>query len=420
MRVLAALVLLAASSSATEPQELPWTRHVIDDSSRGADGVKLGDVNADGQPDIVTPWEEGGVIRVYIDPGSDQVRNRWPAVTVGRVGHPEDAVFADLDRDGSLEVVSCCEGSTRAIFIHRLTDPERLHDETAWETERIAAADGRQWMQCLPIALPLGRTALVIGSKGKDAILGVLLPARMEPLSASPWQLIPIAEASWIMSIEPTSDDSPQVGDIVFDQHQTAIPRPTQTETHILVSDRRGAQRGVSHWSLSHDPLTPDETLAKKKRNLGGKQHEVMFVAAGPLNHVSLAGGTPDVVVATSGGPILRLHGSGRSTQIPMPPGTGTGKAVAIADLNGDGRRDIAVSCENAKGKIGVFWLEQSSQIDLMDDAGRWQFHDISGLEGTKFDRIELLDLDGDGDLDLLTCEEAEGLGVVWYENPLK
>jgi hypothetical protein len=44
--------------------------------------------------------------------------------------------------------------------------------------------------------------------------------------------------------------------------------------------------------------------------------------------------------------------------------------------------------------------------------------HDIGGPEGEKFDRIEMLDLDGDGDLDLLTCEERDQLGVVWYENP--
>ena len=52
-----------------------------------------------------------------------------------------------------------------------------------------------------------------------------------------------------------------------------------------------------------------------------------------------------------------------------------------------------------------------------------WDWHHLSGTEGYKFDRIELVDLDGDGDLDVLTCEEnygpnSEGLGVIWFENP--
>ena len=44
----------------------------------------------------------------------------------------------------------------------------------------------------------------------------------------------------------------------------------------------------------------------------------------------------------------------------------------------------------------------------------------IAGPEGAKFDRIELVDLDDDGDLDLVTTEERDGLGVVWYENPVR
>ncbi len=46
--------------------------------------------------------------------------------------------------------------------------------------------------------------------------------------------------------------------------------------------------------------------------------------------------------------------------------------------------------------------------------------NDIAGRVGTKFDLIELLDLDQDGDLDVITCEEVENLGVVWYENPAR
>ena len=74
-----------------------------------------------------------------------------------------------------------------------------------------------------------------------------------------------------------------------------------------------------------------------------------------------------------------------------------------------DGQVDIVFSCENAKGKSGVMWLTSPD----------WTPREISGKdEGVKFDRIELLDLDADGDLDLLTCEERDNLGVIWYENP--
>ena len=44
----------------------------------------------------------------------------------------------------------------------------------------------------------------------------------------------------------------------------------------------------------------------------------------------------------------------------------------------------------------------------------------MGGQTGVKFDRIAPADLDGDGDMDLITCEERDQLGVIWYENPDK
>lgn len=103
---------------------------------------------------------------------------------------------------------------------------------------------------------------------------------------------------------------------------------------------------------------------------------------------------------------------------IDFPSWAGGPKAVAIGDIDKDGQQDIVFTCENADGLYGVGWL---SYVNDATDTN-WTWNDISGDElGIKYDRIELLDLDGDTDLDVLTCEEREGnggLGVIWYENP--
>lgn len=87
----------------------------------------------------------------------------------------------------------------------------------------------------------------------------------------------------------------------------------------------------------------------------------------------------------------------------------------------------IAVSCEHAiDGKIGTYWLS----YDKSATESQWTPTSISGPEGFINDLIQLTDLDGDGDLDVVTVEEkgpylAQGyqgkeLGVIWYENPVR
>jgi hypothetical protein len=133
--------------------------------------------------------------------------------------------------------------------------------------------------------------------------------------------------------------------------------------------------------------------------------------------------GVDDILTAVHRGPIhVYFRRPGRSPEwelslIEWPPDTGGGKAVAVGDFNLDGRMDVAFTCEGAvDGLQGAMWMSyRNSARDSV-----WDAHPIAGPAGTKFDRIELIDFDQDGDLDLATCEERENLGVIWYENPAR
>ena len=55
---------------------------------------------------------------------------------------------------------------------------------------------------------------------------------------------------------------------------------------------------------------------------------------------------------------------------------------------------------------------------------GKWKAFDRGDSVGTRFDRIDLLDVDQHGNLDVVTCEENAGvnntgLGLIWYEHPI-
>src|SRR5688572_20937823 len=111
-RVMVSLLVLGCCAAG------PWERHVVDDEFKGADGVRVGDVNGDGLLDVATGFEGSGVTRVYLHPGREKAKEKWAAVTVGKSPSVEDAVLVDLDRDGVMDVVTCTEGKSRAVFVH--------------------------------------------------------------------------------------------------------------------------------------------------------------------------------------------------------------------------------------------------------------------------------------------------------------
>ncbi len=388
------LVLIVALTSSAAQADA-WVRHTIDANSKGADGARLADIDGDGHPDIVTGWEEGGIVRVYHHPGPVAVRDPWPAVTVGRVNSPEDAVLVDVDGGKRLDVISCCEGKTQAIHVHWAPDSsDMLWVADRWVTQRVVAADGQMWMFCLPLERDArGHLNLIVGSKGRGATISRLtIPPRERDTAR--WTLQPLVEAGWIMSLVGTDMD----GD---------------GDPDMLYTDRKGSHRGC-HW-LENPGEKNQQDGAWKSHDIGGLDREVMFLDQGDLDGHA----PPEIAVATSDGGVLVFQQSSPGDEwtmreVAMPDNTGTGKSVRIADVDLDGTADLVVSCENAKGRRGVFWL--SSNASTVDKD--WVVHDVSGTEdGVKFDLLQMVDLDGDGDLDVVTCEERDNLGVIWYEN---
>jgi len=402
MRTTALLIALLAGCRVAAA-DTPWKRHTIDSSSKGADGVRMLDANGDGLLDIATGWEQGGVTRIYLNPGHAKAGEPWPAVTVGKTTDVEDAVLVDLDGDGAMDVVSCMEGKTKRMSVHWAPqEGDRYLDPSAWTTETLPAADQwSRWMYCVPMDVD-GKNGIDLVAGGKasnknasDTAVG-WFESPADPRKLADWKFHKISDAGWIMSIVPTDMD--RDGDI-----------------DLLISDRYGPLKGC-RWL--GNPGGADAIRGPWKSHAVGAAEQVKF-----LDYADLDGdGKKDVVVGSEKEITFhrRLDDGGkqwRSHRIAMPENAGGYKAVTVADVNLDGRSDLVITCESASGgRHGVFYLRYAG---APTDA-HWTFHPISGSDGVKHDLCPMVDLDGDGDLDVLTTEEVKSLGMIWYENPTK
>ena len=426
----------------------PWNRHKIDDGSptaKGADGVRLADADKDGDTDIVTGWEGSGHIRVMLNPGSSALNANpntpWIIVNVGVVQGPEDAVFVDLDNDGVTDVVSSTEGG-KTIFVHwgpkeAATNKNKYADASLWnkpsgKPEPIPDSQGFNWLgkKNIPgfqnstwmFTVPMdangdGRVDLVSGGKGGTWVGWFESPLNPRDLGA--WKFHPVYDSGWLMSMAAKDMD----GDLDLD---------------IYLSPRTKGSTWLEN--PGHAALQSNPEAAWTRRDVG-KYHKglSMFQTTGDLDK----DGLEDVVLANRAYTLVYHHSNGSAAnsanwdsyliRVPGDRIFGTPKGAAVGDINLDGKKDIVVSAEHAGSKSGMMWISyrisptDGFKFDSVQNAyvgGIWDAHEIGGRgssqdkRGAKFDIIELLDLDGDGDLDVIACEEAHGLGVFWYENP--
>jgi len=392
-------VLCSAHAMAQQAQEGEgWRRHVIDDTALGARAIYPLDVNGNGLMDLAVPWEESGEVRLYFNPGAFAAREPWPYVVVGEVDAPMDASIIDLDRDGSFDVISATGGDNKTLYIHwGPPEVERYAAPEAWTTQAIPDSQGRRaWTFVRPAQLTAREGMdLVAGAQGTDAALG-WFEAPPDARRLQDWTWRPLRPARAITAL------------IIHDMNKNRRP-------DIIFAEREGQLRGV--WWLEHPGLDRIRQPWPPNR-VGAYTKAVTALAAGDLD----GDGATDFVAVTEAGEVLRFGPAPEAEQrvgeqrwlqrpIQIPRRTGAGAGIAMGDITGDARQDIIVTTTGATGSAGVYRLSYHS-------GQTWRAFPISGPEGSDFGPLQLLDLSGNGALDVLSSE-AE-LGLIWYESPFR
>lgn len=418
-----ALTLAAASIASLRaqpsPYQTPWVRHSITAISQGADGVDLRDINGDGLRDVTTAWEEGGVVTVSLHPSADaDPRLPWPtSVIASGLRGAEDAKFADLDGDGQIDVISANDSGAR-LYAH-FSGP-------AWTTITLTSSMGHnRWMQVASADIDGdGNLDIIAGSRAGTAANPAVIAWFRNPGSplardGSAWTYNEMTKAGWAMSVIAQDVDGDGDTDTVVSD------RAAFRHADNTVSWSRYGVRWIETVRLSNaaptfinhaigvagncKTCTPGDEMFATLHDFDGDGVLDLIDGASSSNR-------PDRIVirrnlAGWGPPATWSH-----ELVPAPSNAGHYQGVVIGDIDGDGLDDLVVSTWEsdrlpASPLSGVYW-----QRNLGD--GRWEQEELSGPAGTKYDNAVLEDVDVDGDLDVITSEQVENQGVIWFENP--
>ncbi len=371
--------------------------------------------------DIITQWESSAKATYYKNPGPGSVTSAWTEkVDIPRLGG-EDAYIDDVTGDGKLDLVGC-KGNELYLY----TDVTRpactdLGDQTCTSQELVGVA-GTHCMYSRSFDVDADGDTDIVSVAKEGEIAWFENPGQPAAETASNWihhEMYPSTPRSVPMELR------------IVNMNQDEYP-------DVFYTDRK-----ITAWLMN-----PQENYTENwVRVVISPQGHSMF-----SDVVDLDGdGLLDVVVAYRGAPprkppglvwFKRLNNEDNSydeypINIPeLMKGDGShevlAKAAKVADFDGNGVKDIVLSMvdkddTNVHG-IGLFSPPIINGVPVFTNPN-WSFTPIADNvngSGKKFDDLLIVDIDDDGDLDIVTSEEAEtvngddvGLGVVWYRNPL-
>ncbi|MBS1825490.1 MAG: VCBS repeat-containing protein [Acidobacteria bacterium] len=359
---------------AASGEYISWREHLIDDERlggvaiRGGDGLQLADFDRDGVMDIVSVHEDSNHVRLAF---GSRDPDKWVLQTLGEgdeVGAAEDAAVGDLNGDGYADVVVACELGHLIYF----ENPGKAGARTArWKRVVLKNTAGRgSWIRVFLADLDGdGRLEAVAANKGEQLVTNV--PG--EPIPEVLRKPLPVS---------------------LF-----TVPRAPLREKWV--------ERELIRFLIPTNSPVVDidgdgdlDVLAASRGEF--RMYWLENVRKKPLEFRKHA---------------LRIEGIAEGAPGPWAFMTDFG------DLNGDGRKDMVLG----GGKGRVIWLEQPAGLD-----GVWKRHAIGSTFPDSPTAMTLVDLNGDGRLDVVTGgysqnprekdgEEITAESVVgriaWFEN---
>lgn len=470
--LLASLTLTAASlptntpAPAPLPDDMSWIMHRIDPTPEtetkygGYNSLAPGDFNKDGFTDYVVIHEFLGFVGVTIlfHPGTNAsaVYDYWEKVDIYDGNHVEHAAVADFDDDGNLDVAvigGTEHGETADVRVLWGPDAKDVKKKSAWRQSTSFGGMGTKGGNPNHVVThdinKDGHPDIFVGGRGISQGSGQMKQiAPDQPYFGLRWAECPDGDYRNVNKWKIHSIDekvSGAFGFIFTDINQDGMDDIVLTNSDF---NTRPEDRALIWY---------ENPGMDKLRDSWPKhviyQHPEFFpkcrVVATDLNRDGLI----DLVVPLGEGNILWFRKTSdkppqyERIEIAKPyPIKQVQRPLAVGDINEDGTLDIVggqlhhayLDYGHQAGymspeKWSLYWMEYTGDEPRADN---WVVHGVKrafgsntgrGAQGEKFDNVKLVDIDGDGDLDIIANSEESYVkkdgeihtcfGVAWFEN---
>ncbi|WP_282161715.1 FG-GAP-like repeat-containing protein [Ulvibacterium marinum] len=406
------------------------TERTITTATAGASGVATGDLDGDGDLDVVSSSAEDNKIAWYPNDGSGNF-GAQRTITQAEAG-AEDVIVADLDGDGDLDVISTSADDNRIAWYPNdgsgnfgtqqtiTTAVDGIRDVTvadldgdgnldvlsaSFNDNRVAwyPNDGNgnfgDQQTITTAGAGVGYLAVATGDLDGDGDLDVF-SARSDATIAwyenagSSLRVTATDPAANALGI----DNAATLG-LTFNQ---TIDAATLTTDNMKITGNYGRPLGFGAPSVNATTAVfdPDRNFFPGEQITATLTTEVAGSAgtslASPFTYSFTAGVNPDSPGEFPNGQNIIFEYFGGSNR----------NDVTVADLDGDGDLDVISEYEIING---VAWFPN-------DGSGNLGAPLILDSGGYSFRRIIPADLDGDGDLEVLAVTTADGQ-IDWYLN---
>ncbi len=389
-----------------------WQEKIFPFRGDGADALAATDFDNDGFIDVIAGWSQSGEVVFFKNPGEGQTGNmaKWKSVQLNNdknLRGLEDTKFIDLDNDGNAEgALTAVEREINQLFFHTLKPGQDYLNPNSWVTSAIKApGGGYTHVQVLDLDGD-NRPEIIATTKNTPAEGGGVYLFQTSGSISSPtqtWTRTLIGATTNAKSIEVMDVDGDGDSDIVYagPADSAWFSNPHSTNQPIAQPWRKTEfSRGTYPLALCdvNQDKKIDIVVAQNPQSSGGvigQWFEVSEGGAMKPHPIKLeAGKTPWKKVNNFKFKGLACASFGKD-KFQTIVFTAIGSGVGV----------FSAHSSNPNANLGFSWQAIAPSRDVM-----------------KYDPPIIVDVDADGDLDILTVEEdvgngSKGLGAVFYEN---